>query len=78
MSDAVLLYDYETKRMIQSNSAAQIMLGYSAEEILELTSYDIVADTKENIDRNQQKTISSGEILLLRDHIDAKMVLSKL
>lgn len=64
MSDAVLLYDYETKRMIQSNSAAQIMLGYSAEEILELTSYDIVADTKENIDRNQQKTISSGEIFI--------------
>ena len=51
-SDIILLYDAETKRIIEANLASQRLLGYSPEDIAGLTIYDIVAHDRASIDSN--------------------------
>lgn len=49
-SEGIVLYDLETKRVVESNRAYQAMLGYTAEEMLNLTVYNIVAGERSQID----------------------------
>jgi PAS domain S-box-containing protein len=49
--DAIYLVEVGTKRVLEANTAFRNMLGYSAEEILKLTSYDIVAADRNEVDR---------------------------
>jgi PAS domain S-box-containing protein len=49
--DAIYLVDVNTKRVVEANTSFQNMLGYSEEEITGLTSYDIVAADRDDVDQ---------------------------
>src|SRR5215203_5579284 len=49
-ADGILLVDVDTKRILVANAAYQNLLGYTAEEILGLTLYDVVPYSQENMD----------------------------
>ncbi|MBK8796069.1 MAG: GAF domain-containing protein [Anaerolineales bacterium] len=49
-SEGIALYAIENTRVVETNPAYQTMLGYSADEMLGLTLYDIVAHDRESID----------------------------
>src|SRR5215218_2071420 len=59
-AENIFLVDVETKRVIQANAALQRSLGYSSEEIRQLTLYDIVAHDQENIERNVHRILERG------------------
>jgi PAS domain S-box-containing protein len=65
-SDGFVLYDMETKKVLETNSAYEKMLGYSADEMKNLSLYDIVSHEKKDIDSynkriRQQKFVAIGE-----------------
>lgn len=50
-TEAIVIADIQTKRILEVNDRCLAMFGYSQEEMLALTTYDMVADSRENIDR---------------------------
>jgi PAS domain S-box-containing protein len=62
MADAIILFDVETKRILDSNAAFRKLLGYTPEELKALTIYDYVAHERENID------LHIGLVLTQRQH----------
>ena len=62
----IFLVDAETRRVVESNRAFHQTLGYTEEELRNMTLYDIVAADRESIDSNirrilEQKYRSVGE-----------------
>jgi diguanylate cyclase (GGDEF)-like protein/PAS domain S-box-containing protein len=55
--EAIYLYDAETKRVLESNSAFQRLVGYTEEELLGRQIYDFIAHDKENIDANIHRSL---------------------
>ncbi|HEY6752769.1 MAG TPA: PAS domain S-box protein [Rubrobacteraceae bacterium] len=49
-AEGILLVDVNTKRILEANAAYQNLLGYTAEEILRLTLYDVVPYSQEDMD----------------------------
>jgi diguanylate cyclase (GGDEF)-like protein/PAS domain S-box-containing protein len=49
-AEAIWLFDPDTKQVLESNTAFQEMLGYTAEELRGMTNYDFVAHSREDID----------------------------
>ncbi|MCA1729206.1 MAG: PAS domain S-box protein, partial [Actinobacteria bacterium] len=49
-AEGILLVDVDTKRILEANAAYQNLLGYTAEEILGLTLYDVVPYSQEDMD----------------------------
>jgi len=68
ISDAIMLFDPETRKISDVNDAALDLYGYSREEFLTLTQTDITAEPEES-DRTIKQTLS-GELdrILLRYH----------
>ena len=62
--DGIFLVDLGTRRILEANPALGRLLGYSAEELLELGLYDIVAHERADIDRNIQRIVSQRERFL--------------
>ena len=60
-TEAIILADIQSKRLLEVNARSSELFGYSEQELLELTTYDMVADSRENIDRR------SAEIALGRE-----------
>jgi PAS domain S-box-containing protein len=60
-ADPIYLIDLETRYLLESNPALQRLLGYTPEELKELTVYDLVAHEKENIDYHIEQVISQLE-----------------
>ena len=58
-NESILLVDIETRRILEVNPHCVEAFGYSEAELLAMTTYDLVADTRENIDRRSD-AISSG------------------
>jgi len=58
--EAICLYELETRRVIAANPAFMNLLGYQAEEITNLSMYDIVAHEKSNIEEFLQRILSDG------------------
>jgi PAS domain S-box-containing protein len=56
-AENIFLIDADTKRVIQANATLHHSLGYSTEELRELTLYDIVAHDHEDIERNLRKIL---------------------
>jgi diguanylate cyclase (GGDEF)-like protein/PAS domain S-box-containing protein len=53
--EAIYLFDPETKQVLETNAAFENLLGYSADELLEMKIYDFVAHDVEDIDLNVQR-----------------------
>lgn len=49
-AEGIFLVDVDTKRILEANAVYQKLLGYTTEEILGLTLYDVAAYSRENMD----------------------------
>ncbi len=54
-SDGIVLYNLETKLVLESNHTYQEMLGYTTEEMRALTLYDIVAHDRQSVNNYIQR-----------------------
>ena len=50
VAEGILLVDVDSKRVLETNAAYQGLLGYSPEEILRLSLYDLVPYPRESMD----------------------------
>jgi diguanylate cyclase (GGDEF)-like protein/PAS domain S-box-containing protein len=62
-AEAIWLFDPDTKRVLESNTSFQELLGYTAEELREMTNYDFVAHSREDIDALVQFKVLEGKSL---------------
>ncbi len=63
-TDGIHIYDFHTKRILETNTALQNMLGYTAEELLGLRIYDLIAHSRETITRNGRRIIEEKSVFL--------------
>jgi PAS domain S-box-containing protein len=56
--ECIFLLDMETKRVLETNAAFQNLLGYTAEELMGLTIYDLVAHDRASIDENLKRLLA--------------------
>jgi PAS domain S-box-containing protein len=57
----IFLVDIETKRILEVNSAFHRSLGYTPEELKEMTLYDVVAHDRESVERNIQRIMREDQ-----------------
>jgi diguanylate cyclase (GGDEF)-like protein/PAS domain S-box-containing protein len=62
-TEAIWLFDPDSKEVLESNTAFQELLGYSAEELRGMTNYDFVAHNKEDIDAAVRQKVRDEEDL---------------
>jgi PAS domain S-box-containing protein len=62
-AEAIWLFDPDTKLVLESNTSFQELLGYTAEELREMTNYDFVAHSREDIDALVQFKVLEGKSL---------------
>ena len=70
-TDCIFLWDAQTKRLLEANTAFSNLLDYSLDVISQLTIYDIIAYSKDIIDNNIEllltdKQFRIGEVLYRR------------
>jgi len=70
-TDCIFLWDAQTKRLLEANTAFRNLLNYSLDAISQLTIYDIIAYSKDLIDNNIEllladKQFRIGEVLYRR------------
>ncbi|MEG4984158.1 PAS domain S-box protein [Microcoleus sp. BR0-C5] len=70
-TDCIFLWDAQTKRLLEANTAFRNLLDYSLDVISQLTIYDIIAYSKDLIDNNIEllltdKQFRIGEVLYRR------------
>jgi diguanylate cyclase (GGDEF)-like protein/PAS domain S-box-containing protein len=53
--EAIYLFDPETKRVLKTNAAFEDLLGYAADELLDMKIYDFVAHDVDDIDMNVKR-----------------------
>ena len=63
-ADCIFLVDRATEKIAEANPALQHLLGYTADEFLELTLYDLFAHERESIDRSIQRIVDLKEHFL--------------
>jgi PAS domain S-box-containing protein len=63
-AENIFLVDIGTKRIVQANAALHRSLGYSTEELRQLTLYDIVAHGQEDIERNVRHILAEGQLFI--------------
>ena len=51
-SEGIFLVDADSKRFLEANAALQNLLGFSSQELLGLRLYDVIADTRESVERD--------------------------
>jgi PAS domain S-box-containing protein len=56
-TENIFLVEADTRRIIESNPAFQVTLGYTEEELKSMTLYDIVAADRKSIDMNIQRSL---------------------
>jgi PAS domain S-box-containing protein len=61
-SEGIVLFDAETKQVLEANPAYQKLVGYSAEELRGMTLYDLAAHDRESIERNVAVTLAQGSM----------------
>jgi PAS domain S-box-containing protein len=59
--EAIWLFNPGTKEVLESNTAFQELLGYTAEELKEMTNYDFVAHSRQDIDAAIQRIVLEGK-----------------
>ena len=63
-AENIFLVDVETRRVLQANAAVEASLGYTAEELGQMTLYDLVAHDQESIDGDIQGITEEGHSFL--------------
>jgi PAS domain S-box-containing protein len=64
--DGIYLIDVETKRVFEVNRAFAQMMGYTSEEILELSIYDIVAADREDVEQKFEEIVQKEALFYER------------
>ena len=59
-TENICLVDVETRRIVESNSAFRMALGYTEGELRSMTLHDVVAHDRESVDRNVERTLREG------------------
>lgn len=59
-SDGIVIVDIETRRILEANSAYCKLIGYSSEELLKLSLYDVATASPEDLDEQIQKVLTRG------------------
>ncbi len=59
-AENIFLVDVNTRRVLEANDALHRSLGYTAEELKEMTLYDIVAHEQESVDLNIERIMEEG------------------
>ena len=59
-AENIFLVDVGSKRVLESNAALARSLGYSSEELRQMSLYDIVAHDRESIDLNVERIVAEG------------------
>jgi PAS domain S-box-containing protein len=59
-AESIYIVDVETRRIHEANAAFHDSLGYSPEELEEMTLYDIVAHDRESVDANIERIVQKG------------------
>ncbi|MGH3106070.1 MAG: PAS domain S-box protein, partial [Rubrobacteraceae bacterium] len=59
-AEGILLVDVDTKRVLETNAAYQDLLGYSTEEFLRLSLYELVPYSREDMDCYVERVLESG------------------
>src|SRR5215212_3453768 len=60
VSENICLVDVESRHIVGSNPAFRETLGYTEEELMRTTLYDIVAHDQESVDQNIWRTLREG------------------
>ena len=60
-SDCIFLVDVETRKIIRPNARLAKLLGYSNEELEELTVYDFIAHSKDDIDNKINSVLAEHQ-----------------
>jgi len=60
-AENIFLVDAKTRRVLEANDALYRSLGYTAEELKEMTLYDIVAHDQESVDINIERIMEDGD-----------------
>ena len=63
-TDGIYIYDFSTKRILESNTALQNLLGYTSEELVGMTIYDVIANARESIDDNRRRIEGEKSVFL--------------
>ena len=56
----IFVVDWESKRILEANAALQRSLGYTLEELQDMTLYDVVAHDQEDVDENTERIEVKG------------------
>ncbi|MDH7499401.1 MAG: PAS domain S-box protein [candidate division NC10 bacterium] len=71
-SDGIYLVDRQTRRILECNRSFARMLGYTPNEVIGLTIYDLIAAEREDIDRRFQATVEAGGTISLERELRKK------
>lgn len=63
-AEGIFLVDPDTKRFLEANAEYQRMLGYTSEELLGMTLYDVVAHDREDVDYNFQRSLEESAFVI--------------
>jgi PAS domain S-box-containing protein len=63
-AENIYVVDLRSMRVLDANAALQRSLGYTLEELKNLSLYDLVADDRESIDLNVKKIVAEGGAFL--------------
>jgi len=60
-AENIFIVDAETKRILEANAAFYSSLGYDADELTEMTLYDLADHDHQSVDRNVERLIREGQ-----------------
>ena len=61
-SDAIAIVDIKTRRILEVNRQWSKLLGYSESEAAKLTAYDVLSNTRDNIDASYASLLQNGHL----------------
>jgi PAS domain S-box-containing protein len=56
----IFVVDLESRRILEANAALQHSLGYTLEELKDMTLYDVVAHDQEDVDKTSERITGEG------------------
>lgn len=62
MAEGIFMFEPETKRFVESNSAFERMFGYTGQEVLGMDLYELVAHDPEDVDAYVRRCLEEGNV----------------